>query len=170
MHRFTARNVSEAILPVERDRIWSVVSDPACLAELTPLVRSITPLGENWCWELIGFSALGVSVEPAFTERMDFTAPERIEFRPDPPAGAKERFGATGTYVLEPEGVGATRLSIEIELHAELPLPRLSARAVERVMSEVMEKTGERFAANLYDHLGIDPADVVLDPAPKVRA
>ena len=34
---------------------------------------------------------------------------------------------------------------------------RLSRRAVERVMATTMQRTGDRFATNLYHHLGIEP-------------
>jgi hypothetical protein len=44
----------------------------------------------------------------------------------------------------------------------DLPLPKLSRRAVERVMAESMQRAGDRFAENLYRHLDIDPADVEI--------
>lgn len=162
MQRFSSRNVSEAILPVRRERVWDVVSDPACLAALTPLIDRIEADGDHWCWKLRGIDGLGISVEPSFTERMTFDEPERIAYEPDPPAGATERFGATGTYVLDSLPGDRTRLFIDITLHAELPLPRLARRAVEGVMAKTMDATGKRFAENLYRHLDIDPTDVVL--------
>lgn len=161
MTTFRARNVSEADLPVDRWTMWDVLRDPATLAELTPMIRAITVDGDHWCWQLRGVSALGVTVEPSFTERMSFTDGERIEFRHDPPTGTTERGGADGVYTLAdaPDGV---HLHIDLELCVDLPLPALSRRAVERVMRAAMARTGDQFAANLYARLGIDPAQATM--------
>ncbi|WCO65444.1 SRPBCC family protein [Iamia majanohamensis] len=161
MSRFESRNVSEADVPASPAEIWAVLSDPDLLARFTPLIKAISTDGDLWCWQLSGISALGVSVAPSFSERMHLVDEERIDFRHDPPAGASERAGADGTYTLTDLGDGVTRLFIDITIWVDLPLPRLSRRAVERVMDESMERTGDRFAANLYRHLDIDPGDVV---------
>ena len=157
MASFSSRNRSTATVPAPRDEIWKVLTDPASLADLTPLVASITAEGDVWTWKLSGISALGVSVAPSFTERMVFTDGTRIEFHHESPEGVEERAGAVGTYVLSDEGSG-TRLAIDITIEVELPLPRASRRAVERVMATTMAKTGDRFARNLYKKLGLDPA------------
>lgn len=162
MTRFQNRNRSEADLPVARQRIWEVLTDPGCLAALTPLIKDITADGDRWCWQLTGISALGVSVVPSFTERMVFTPTERIEYHHEPPTGTTEKAGADGVYTLSDLPDGGTRLFIDLTMWVELPLPRLSRRAVERVMAETMQRAGDRFAANLYAHLGIDPADVEI--------
>lgn len=157
MATFSSHNRSTAEVPASRQQIWAVLRDPDALAELTPLVERITVDGDRWTWQLHGVSALGVQVSPAFTERMIFTEGERIEFHHDPPAGADERAGAEGTYVLADAGEGRTHLAIDITIEVDLPLPRLSAKAVERVMATTMARTGDRFARNLYRRLGIDP-------------
>lgn len=167
MTRFESRNQSEADVPVTSAAIWEVLSSPDLLARFTPLIREIRPDGDLWCWRLSGISALGVEVAPSFSERMTLVEEERIDFRHDPPAGSSERAGAEGTYTLTPLEGEATRLFIDITLWVDLPLPAVSRRAVERVMARSMERTGNRFAANLYRHLDIDPADVVERiPAP----
>ncbi len=168
MTTFAARHVSEAVLPVPRARIWDVVSDPSALADLTPLIASIEAQGDRWCWRLRSISALGVSIEPSFTEEMTFDAPSGITYRPAPPPGAEERLGATGSYRLDAVDDSTTRLYVDITLEVDLPLPRASRRAVEGVMRRTMRATGERFAENLYDRLGIDPSAVEvreLEPA-----
>jgi len=159
--RFESRNLSEADVPATRAAIWEVLSDPGLLARFTPLIKAITAHGDLWCWQLTGISALGLKASPSFSERMTFTEQERIEFRHDPPAGATEKAGADGLYTLADLDRGRTHLAIDITIWVELPLPKLSRRAVERVMAESMARTGDRFAHNLYDHLGIDPAQVV---------
>ncbi len=71
--------------------------------------------------------------------------------------GALERAGAHGTYELTPRADDTTHLVIDITLCVELPLPKLSRRAVTKVMSATMQRTGDRFAHNLYRRLGLDP-------------
>ncbi len=159
MTRFQSRNQSSAIVPAERAAIWDVLSDPDSLADLTPLVKAITTDGDLWCWQLNGISGLGISVAPAFTERMTFVDGERIQFHPDPPFG-DQRAGAEGTYDLSDAPGGGTELAIDITLLVDLPLPRLSRRAVEKIMATSMTQTGDRFARNLYRTLGLDPAAV----------
>ncbi|HEX2575035.1 MAG TPA: SRPBCC family protein [Aquihabitans sp.] len=164
MASFSSRNQSTAVVPARRSAIWAVLSDPEALAELTPLVKGITADGDLWCWQLGGISALGVSVSPSFTERMNFVEGQRIEFTPDPPFG-EQRAGAEGTYLLSDADDGATRLAIDITITAELPLPRMARGAVEKVMASTMARTGDRFARNLYARLGLDPSWVPADVA-----
>lgn len=159
MTRFQNRNVSSGDLPVSPETIWDVLTDPDLLAELTPLIKAITADGDRWCWQLSGISALGVSVAPSFTERMTFTPHERIEFRHAPAHGANEKAGVEGEYTITPKGDGVS-LCVDLTMWVDLPLPRVSRRAVERIMAESMQRTGDRFASNLYAHLGIDPASV----------
>ena len=159
VNRFEARNVSTAEVPAPIEDIWAVLRSPETLAELTPLLDSITVSGDHWCWQMGGFSALGVEIAPSFTERMDFVEQQSIRFTHEPPAGSTERAGADGLYTLEAMGPDRTRLDIDITLHVELPLPRASRRAVERIMSSTMVRTGNVFAERLYARLGVDPAD-----------
>jgi carbon monoxide dehydrogenase subunit G len=154
---FSSRNVSEAVVPVAPPTIWRVLADADELTALTPLVRRIDVAGDAWVWHLRGISALGVTVEPSFTEQMTFDEGRSITFEHRPPDGISERAGASGRYELHDLGGGRTRLFIDISLCVELPLPRLSRRAVEKVMATTMQRTGDRFALNLYRRLGVDP-------------
>lgn len=157
MTAFSTRDVSTAVVAVPRAAIWSLVSDPSTLADLTPLIDSIEASGENWTWQLKGISALGVSIAPSFTERMRLVEPESIEFEHDPPA--KELAGAHGTYRLTEIDATTTELHIDITLCADLPLPGLARKAVEKVMATMMRRTGDAFAANLYRRLGVAGAE-----------
>lgn len=159
MATFSCRNRSTAVVPAPRQAIWDLLSDPSELASLTPLVTAITAKGDAWSWKLTGITALGVCVAPTFTERMELTNGTHIGFRHDPPKGSDERAGAEGTYDLRDVERG-TELAIDITISVELPLPKLSRRAVEKVMASTMARTGERFARNLYQRLGLDPARV----------
>ena len=155
MSRFRSRNYSVATVPADVDSLWSVVTDTATLAELTPLVAHIEAHGDRWSWTLIGVHALGVSVAPTFTERMIFEPQRRIVFQHDPPTGVHERAGADGVYELVEVDPSTTRLSIDITAWVELPLPSLARRAVEGVMATTMRRAGDAFARRLYRHLGI---------------
>lgn len=156
MATFSSRNVSEAFVPVAPAAMWRLLADAAELTALTPLVRRIDVAGSTWVWHLRGITALGVSVEPSFTEQMEFDEARSIMFEHRPPDGVSERAGAHGRYELHDLGDGRCRLFIDITLCVELPLPRLSRRAVEKVMAATMQRTGDRFAVNLYRRLGVD--------------
>ncbi len=147
--------MSEADVPAPREKIWAVVTSPERLAELTPLIERITADGDLWTWQLRSISALGARVSPYFTEQMSLDDGHRLTYEHRPPAGRSERAGATGTYTLADLPDGGTHLSVDLTLHVDLPLPAISRPAVERVMSTMMARTGQRFAENLYAYLGV---------------
>lgn len=155
MTRFSAETRAEAVVAAPRSEIWAVLTDPALVAEMTPFVRRITADGEHWRWEMSGLSVLGVGVSPAFTEQMTYDEPRRIEFRHDPPAGATERSAVEGWYELEEVDEG-TRLTTSLEITLDLPLPKVSGRAVKATMGTVIDQMGERFSKNLLAHLGAE--------------
>ena len=110
-------------------------------------------MGRNtWRWHLTKLTVLGIGIAPIFTEQMTFDEPSYIEYSHRPP-GKTERAGADGWYKLEEVEEG-THLEIELTMHVDLPLSKLAAPAVNRVMSSMMQRTGDRFAANLLRHLG----------------
>ena len=154
MATFTAHNRSEAVVPTGREEIWKVLTDPDLLARLTPLLKSVTPHGDLWTWRLVRIPVLSTSIAPQFTERMHFTEMESITFTHEPPAGSGERAGAEGHYELR-EVAGGTHIVIDLQLCVDLPLPRISSPAVSAVMSQVVVRMGDKFADNLYDHLGL---------------
>lgn len=154
MNRFSATTESEAVVEADRMAIWDVLTDPVLLPKLTPLLTRIDTDGDLWRWHMMKIAALGVSIAPAFTERMHFTHGERIDYEHETPAGAVERTGADGWYVLT-DVDGGTRLQISLTLHVELPLPKAAGPAVTRVMNSTMARTGDKFSANLLKHLGV---------------
>lgn len=154
MSRFSATTESEAVVAAERSAIWTVLTDPVLLPRLTPLLRRIETAGDLWRWHLVGLSVLGIGISPVFTERMAFDAEKRIDYTHEPPAGGGERTGAEGSYVLT-EVDGGTHLAISLTLTVDLPLPRLAGPGVKSLMQETMQRTGERFSANLLAHLGV---------------
>jgi len=155
MARFTAATESDAVVAAARKDIWTVLTDPVLLPTLTPLLRRIDTDGDLWRWQLTGLKVLGVGISPSFTERMTFTDGRRIDYTHEPPDGATETAGAEGSYELS-DVSGGTNLRIYLELSVDLPLPRLAAPAVTRVMEATMRTMGERFSANLLRHLGVD--------------
>lgn len=154
MTRFSSTNHSAAVVAAPRTEVWELLTDPHLLANLTPLVRRIEPDGDIWVWHMAGISGLGLEVAPVFTEAMVFTPHDHITYSHKPPPRRHERAGATGWYDLKDAPTG-TQLEIEITIHVELPLPRLSASAVERIMAESMTRAGDAFARNMSTHLGI---------------
>ncbi|MFT7473967.1 MAG: carbon monoxide dehydrogenase subunit G [Verrucomicrobiales bacterium] len=157
MTQFSARTISASTVPVPSDQIWEILTDPDSLAELTPLIRSIEASGSRWLWTLNGIEALGMRVEAAFTESMEFTDERQIVFTHDPPQGKKEHAAVEGIYDLTPAGPNSTDLRVDLTLSVELPLPRMARPAVERVILATMRATGRQFASNLYQRLELDP-------------
>lgn len=157
MNRFCATNVSEAVVAAEWSAVWDALTDPVLLPKLTPLLTRIDADGDLWHWHLVSIAALGVSISPSFTERMVFSDGRLITFSHEPPDGVHERAGAEGRYELA-DAPGGTSLAISLTLCVELPLPRLAAAAVTKVMSATMNRTGERFSQNLLHHLGVGEA------------
>lgn len=164
---FAERNISTSTVPVASGEIWSIITDPQQLASLTPLIASIEPDGDLWTWRLHGIDALGLRVAATFTEAMSFVDERQIRFDHTPPSGSNERTGVEGIYDLESVGEDETRLRVDLTLSVDLPLPRLSASAVERVLRTSMRATGQRFAENLYELLGLDPADASVTEVSK---
>jgi hypothetical protein len=158
VNRFSATTESEAVVAAGRSEIWSVLTDPVLLPELTPLLRRIETDGDLWRWHMIRMSVLGVGISPVFTERMRFEEGRRIDYTHEPPEGVTERTGAEGSYTLS-DAPGGTLLQIALTLHVDLPLSRLASPAVRGVMSATMQRMGDRFSVNLLRHLDSeDPA------------
>jgi carbon monoxide dehydrogenase subunit G len=159
MTSFSAKTHAEAVVLARQAEIWTVLVDPLLMARFTPFLKRITADGDHWVWEMTGLNLLGLEVAPAFTERMVFTEPDRIEFHHDPPAGETERAGVEGWYSLapadSPDGP-ATRLVTDLEITVDLPLPKASGRAVRATMRKVIDTMGDRFSQRLLDHLGAE--------------
>ena len=103
-----------------------------------------------------GIDVLGVKVAPSFTEKMTFAEPDRIEFRHDPPAGdeGEGRASRAGTSSPRRRTASGTSLVTELEITLDLPLPKAAGRAVRADDAKVIDTMGDRFSANLLDHLG----------------
>ena len=156
MTRFSASTEATAVVRATRQEIWDLLVDPDAIAEMTPFVKRITADGDHWRWEMSGLEVLGKNVSPAFTEKMTFTDLERIEFH-DPPAGTTERSAVEGWYELSDAEEG-THLATNLEITLDLPLPKVSSKAVTATMGGVIEKMGDRFSKNLLDRLGTTEA------------
>lgn len=153
MTAFSASTSAEAVVPVERERVWEVLMDPDLVAKLTPFVASIVEEGEHWIWTLSGLTVLGRSFTAPFTERMTTEEGKRIEFTHDPPKDRRERAGVHGWYNLADHADGVL-LGISLEICVDLPLPKVSGPAVRSAMKGVIGQMGDRFSRNLLDHLG----------------
>lgn len=153
---FSASTSSSAVVAAPRQAVWAALTDPGVVADLTPMVRSITASGDLWRWELVRVPVLGLSVAPAFTEQMTFTDGSRIDYAHAPPSGSTERTGVEGWYELADADDGGTSLAISLTVSTELPVPRVAGPAVRTAMGGVMATMGTGFSRNLRRHLG-DP-------------
>lgn len=155
VNRFSTSITSTAQIPYAQDRIWSLVSDPDQVAEMTPFLRGITVVDAGtWVWELHGIPYPGGEFAAHFTEAMTLQQPERIDFTHDP--DGRELAGADGWYSLAAQGENSTELAIGLTVHAMLPAPRWSSRIIEPAMHAVVQQMGNRFAANLERELSRD--------------
>jgi carbon monoxide dehydrogenase subunit G len=146
--RFSSTVESTAVVKAPRREIWAALTDPAALTRMTPFLERIDADGDTWIWHMKRIGALGVELNPVFTEQMTFDDGQRIVFTHTPPAGVTERAGADGTYDLS-DAEGGTRLAISLTIEVELPLPKAATPAVTRVMSRTIATMGDRFSANL---------------------
>lgn len=151
MNRFHARNRSEATLAASQDQVWDILVDPDLLVRFTPNLKRIDVDGDRWTWHLTRLPVLSAAIEPSFTEVMEFDKPHRIVFSHDK-TRTDERAGVEGEYVIRPVSAG-TEVSIDIGIWADLPLPRLTRPAVERVMSTIVAGMGYRFGQQVRRHL-----------------
>jgi carbon monoxide dehydrogenase subunit G len=155
MTSFSASTRAEAVVLADQQDIWDALVDPELMARFTPFLKDITADGDHWLWKMSGIDVLGLKVAPAFTERMVFTEPHRIEFHHDPPGGRTEKAGVEGWYALTPTDDG-TELVTELEITVDLPLPKAAGRAVRATMRKVVDSMGDRFSQRLLDHLGAE--------------
>lgn len=151
MATFTAGDRSTEVVAADRKALWAALTDPDLLPRLTPYLHSIDVDGDRWRWNMARIPVLGISVAPSFTEQMAFDEPRRITFTHDPRSG-QEKAGVEGSYQLE-EAEGGTRLSMQVDICVDLPLPGAARAAVQGAMRGVMAVMGRRFAANLLRHL-----------------
>lgn len=155
MNRFRTSTESQAVIPVSRERIWEVLVDPELLTRFTPFLAHIEVDGDHWHWEMSKLPVLGISVAPAFTERMTFDELRRIDYVHEPPPGTTEHTGVNGWYDMK-DADGGTHLAISVGIEVELPLARLAAPAVQAAMKGVVLTMGHQFSANLRRHLGLE--------------
>lgn len=151
---FKTSTESEAVVRADRAAVWAALVDPVLLPKLTPFLRNIEVDGDHWRWELTRIPILGSSLQPTFTEKMTFAEDRSIEFAHDPPAGVRERAGVEGWYHLE-DVEGGTHLAISLGVQADLPIARVAKPAVTAAMKGVLAGMGNRFSANLLEHLGV---------------
>lgn len=154
MATFSATKVSEATVAHPRDLVWDVLTDPATIAKLTPMVRSITAEGDLWHWQLAKIPVLGQSFELGFTEAMTYDPSSTITFAHAPQDGKDERAGTNGRYDLsDADAEGSTDLRIELTVTVDLPFPKLAKPAVQATMQAVLAAMGSGFGRSIEKEL-----------------
>ncbi len=151
---FTSARESEAVLAADRSAIWDILIDPDAIARLTPFLERIDADGDLWVWHLGNIQVLGNEISPSFTEKMTFDEGHHINFTHQPPAGSAEKAGADGAYTLTDTDAG-THLAIRLEVSVDLPLPKITSRAVGTAMKAVIASMGNGFAKRLEAELGL---------------
>lgn len=151
MTRFTATTQTDSVITAQRDDVWRLLTDPAAVTRMTPLVHDIEVDGDRWVWHMGGIPGLPVPFAPTFTERMHFVPKTRIEYE-HAPQGRHEPAAVSGVYTLVDHPSG-THLGIELEMCVSLPLPKLAAPVVQRAIGQVFAMMGDRFAAHLLAEL-----------------
>ncbi|CAN5138680.1 hypothetical protein BH09ACT12_BH09ACT12_26770 [soil metagenome] len=154
MTTFMQSTTAQAVVPVEREKIWDVLIDPTMIARFTPFVSKISERDGHWIWTMSGLNVLGKGFSATFTEKMTLDEMVRIEFTHDPPNDQGERAAVNGYYALS-DVEGGTHLETSLEVCTDLPLPRVSSGAVRATMKGVMGGMGDRFSKNLLDHFGV---------------
>lgn len=155
---FSASRSISAVVTADREQVWAVLSDPAAVADLTPLVRRIDVDGDHWTWSMEEVPGVGISLAPSFTVLLETDEPRRIAFTHDPPEGRRERAGVDGTYLLDEHARG-TELEMELVVRVELPLSRLAKPAVTKAMDGVLAGMGRGFSRGLLERLDADQVD-----------
>lgn len=152
MATFSATKTSEATVAYPRELVWEVLTDPATVARLTPMVHSITADGDLWHWQLARIPVLGQSFELGFTEAMTYDPKSRITFEHRP--SGEERAGTDGRYDLsDADGKTSTNLRIELRVTVDLPFPGLVKPAVQATMQGVLAAMGSGFARSIEKEL-----------------
>ena len=137
--------------------VWDALVDPDLMARFTPFLERITADGDHWRWQLSGLNVLGAKVAPAFTERMVFKEPDRIEFRHDPPAGTTEQAGVEGWYALTPAlRRDGTSWSPSSRSPSTCRCRRRPVAPCGPPCARSSTRMGDRFSENLLDHLGAE--------------
>ncbi|GAB3997069.1 SRPBCC family protein [Nocardioides marmoraquaticus] len=153
MTRFSASKQSAATVHSSRAEVWAALTDHTLLPRLTPYLQRIDADGDTWTWHVVRIPVLGGSIGSTFVEQMSFEEGVRIGFRPHPDHPDQQTL-VRGEYHLEERADDSTRVSIDIEVDADLPFPRVARPAVEAGMATVMSGMGIAFSRNLLRHLG----------------
>lgn len=153
MATFSATKTSEATVDHPRDLVWDVLTDPAAIARLTPMVRSITAKDDLWHWQLVNIPVLGQSFELGFTEAMTYEPKSAITFSHAPAGKGTERAGTNGRYDLNDASKGSTHLRIELSVTVDLPFPRLAKPAIQATMQGVLAAMGSGFGRSIEKEL-----------------
>lgn len=156
MPPFAVSRVSTADVDASMDDVFSILEQPAKVAELTPYLDSIVDQGDGtWVWRMGGIKAPIGLLHPEFTERMTIERPTLLEFRHEPPAGRSEMAGADGIYRLMPraDGLPGCTLHIDLKVTTYLPLPPLSKPLVKSTMNMVIDQMGKGFSRNIIAEL-----------------
>lgn len=140
-------------IAAERERVHQTVADTPTVAELIPRVQTATPLGpDTWRWTLEEHHALGHTVQPAFTVRIEDHAPSGVRFVHQPDPGAPDG-RAGGGITLVAASSEATTATVDVEVSLDLPIPRLIRGAARALIELEVRRSVDRFLAALDERV-----------------
>ena len=152
MTTFQASTTAQAVVPVERERIWQALTDPALVARFTPFIKEIKERDGHWIWTMSGLEVLGKGFTATFTEKMTLD---------EEPASSS----ATTRPPVRPSGPRSTA-STRSRTSTVAPTSRPASRCASRCPCRGSRGSGA------HDHEGCDGADgrpVLEEPAGPLR-
>ncbi|TMA44760.1 MAG: hypothetical protein E6J81_13935 [Deltaproteobacteria bacterium] len=127
-------------------RVWEAVSSVDRLGRVFPCVESMRSEGERTIWVLEEQSALGVSVRPRATIRIQFEKLSGIQIEEAPADGDTARIRGALEFA-EREGVTKTRAAFTISIALSIPL--LTVPVARPIVQKKIDDLANRFVANL---------------------
>lgn len=140
-------------LDAPREHVHEVVRDIPTVARLIPRVDHAEELdGGAWRWVVEEHHALGYTVQPAFTVRIEADPPRTVRFVHEPDHDAPA--GRTGGGItLDASGPARTVATVEIRVDLDLPIPRLLRGPARSLIELEVRRSVDRFLANLADEV-----------------
>lgn len=130
-----------------RTAVWEDVSTVPRIAAAIPEVRRCERNGERWRWELDRYGALGLEVVPAFDVEAAFRPHDRVDFRPV--GDVSEDASGRGWITLADAPAGRTRVEVGVVVEVDVPIPRLLAPALTKIMRREIRQVVQGLLASV---------------------
>ena len=141
--------ISESkVVPRDRAFIWKVLSEPANYEALMPGIESHTETSPGvWRWRFAPQGGFGMSVRPTFSVRYELDGSEAVRFS-YVPTSSGEVTAASGAFAVADAARG-TRVTMRLDAQLDLPIPRMLARPMGRLIEARMRAIALGFITNV---------------------